>query len=51
MTSPCGDFFTCEECGDSQACDIYYAEKGYQLLEERYEEECKEQLFEEKEAQ
>ena len=50
MTSPCGEFFTCEECGDRQACDIYYSEKGYQLLEARYEEALKERRFTEREA-
>ena len=50
-SSPCGEDFTCEVCGDRQACDIYYKEVGYRLLEARYEEEWKEQQFAEKEAQ
>jgi hypothetical protein len=32
----------CEDCGDRQACDIYYAEKGFSLLEARFEEDWKE---------
>jgi hypothetical protein len=43
MTSPlCVMRCDCEECGDRQACDIYYAEKGFRLLEAKYEEDWKE---------
>jgi len=51
MISPLCDMrCDCEECGDRQACDIYYSEKGYQLLEARYEEALKERRFTEREA-
>ena len=51
MNSPCGEDFTCEECGDRQACDIYYKEIGYQLLEAGYEENWHERRHAEREAQ
>ncbi len=50
MTSPCGEKYTCEECGDRQACDIYYAEKSLRLLEAQFEEDWKEQRYAKKEA-
>ncbi len=50
MTSPFCDM-RCEECGGMQACDIHHHEKGFRLLEERYEEALKEKQFVEKEAQ
>jgi hypothetical protein len=40
----------CEDCGDRQACDIYFKEIGYQLLQARYEEEWHEKRFTEKEG-
>jgi hypothetical protein len=50
-SSPCGEDFTCEECGDKNACDIYYKEKGFQQLEEQYIEDRKEREHAKKEAQ
>ncbi len=51
MTFPLCDMgCDCEECGDRQACDIYYAEKGFQLLEARFEEDWKEQEYARREA-
>ena len=50
-SSPCGEDFTCEECGDKNACDIYYKEKGFELLEARNEEDWHERRQAEKEAQ
>jgi len=44
-SSPCGENFTCEECGDRQACDIYYKEKGFRLLEAQFEEDWKEREY------
>jgi len=41
----------CEECGDRQACDIYYKEIGYQLLEASQEEDWHERRYAEREAQ
>jgi hypothetical protein len=50
MTSPfCDMRCDCEECGDRQACDIYYAEKGFRLMEERFEEEYHERRHAERE--
>ena len=46
-----GKVFTCEDCGNKQGCEIYYAEKGFRLLEARYEEAWKERNFARKEAQ
>jgi hypothetical protein len=51
MTSPCGEDFTCEECGDRQACDIYYKEKGFELLQASHEENWHERRQAKKEAQ
>jgi hypothetical protein len=51
MTSPCGEDLTCDECGDRQACDIYYHEKGFRLLEAQFEEDWHERQQAKKEAQ
>jgi hypothetical protein len=40
----------CEECGDRQACDIYYNEIGFQLLQTRYKEDWHEKRHAEKEG-
>ena len=40
----------CKECGDKNACDIYYAEKGYRLLETQFEEDWQERRFAEMEG-
>ena len=40
----------CEECGDKNACDIYYREKGFLLLEASQEEDWHERRHAEKEA-
>ena len=40
MTSLCGE--SCEDCEDIQNCDLYYAEKGFRLLEAQFEEDYKE---------
>jgi hypothetical protein len=41
----------CEECGDRQACDIYYNEIGYyQLLQASHEEDWHEKRHAEKEG-
>jgi hypothetical protein len=40
----------CEECGDMKACDIYYKEMGYRLLEASQEEDWHERRHAEKEA-
>jgi hypothetical protein len=50
-SSLCGEDFTCEECGDMKACDIYYKEMGYRLLEASHEENWHERRQAEKEAQ
>ena len=51
MTPPfCDMRCDCEDCGDRQACDIYYAEKGFRLLEERHKEEWHEKRHAEKEG-
>ena len=51
MTSPLCDMGgDCEECGDRQACDIYYKEIGYQLLQASHEEDWHEKRFAEKEG-
>ncbi len=52
MTSPLCDMrCACEECGDRQACDIYFHEMGFRLLEARQEEEWHERRYAEREAQ
>jgi hypothetical protein len=52
MSSPlCVMRCDCEECGDKNACDIYYKEKGFQQSEEQYIEDRKEQEHAKKEAQ
>ncbi len=52
MSSPlCVMRCDCEECGDKNACDIYYKEKGFELLEARNEEDWHERRQAEKEAQ
>ncbi len=52
MTSPLCDMrCACEECGDRQACDIYYHEMGFQLSEARHEEDRKEREHANSEAQ
>jgi hypothetical protein len=47
-SSPCGEDFTCEECGYMKACDIYYREKGFELLETSHEENWHEMRYAEK---
>ena len=42
MCSPCGDKVLCEDCEDMRSCDLYYAEKGFRLLEAQFEEDWKE---------
>jgi hypothetical protein len=39
-----------EECGDRRACDIYYKEKGFLLLEAQFEEDWHEKRHAEKEG-
>ncbi len=52
MTSPlCVMRCECEDCGDREACDIYYAEKGFRLLEAQFEEDWHERRYAKKEAQ
>jgi len=46
MPSPCGDNCLCEDCKDIQSCDLYYAEKGFRLLEAQFEEDWKERTRE-----
>ncbi len=43
MSSLCSEKCTCGTCGDRQCCDLYYAVKGFQLLEARFEEDWHEQ--------
>lgn len=51
MTPPLCDMkCRCEDCGDRQACDIYFKEIGYQLLQASFEEEWHERRFAEKEG-
>ena len=51
MTSPLCDMgCDCEECGDREACDIYYHEKGFRLLEAQFEEDWKEREHAKREA-
>jgi hypothetical protein len=41
---------SCEDCGEKQACDIYFKEIGYQLLQANYEEDWHEKRFAEMEG-
>jgi hypothetical protein len=51
MTSPLCDMgCECEDCGDREVCDIYYAEKGFRLLEAQFEEDWHERRYAEKVA-
>ncbi len=51
MTSPLCDMEGgCEDCGDMHACDIYYTEIGYQLLQASFEEDWHERRFAEMEG-
>jgi hypothetical protein len=51
MTPPLCDMdCNCEECGDKNACDIYYNEIGFQLLQAKYEEDWHEKRHAEKEG-
>ena len=51
MTSPfCDMDCDCEDCGDRQACDIYYAEKRFRLIEDKFEEDRKKREFAEREV-
>jgi hypothetical protein len=51
MTPPLCDMdCDCEDCGDRQACDIYFKEIGFQLLQAKYEEDWHEKRFAEKEG-
>ncbi len=51
MTPPLCDMDgKCDECGDKNACDIYYKEIGYQLLQASFEEAWHEKRFAEKEG-
>jgi len=46
MASPCGNKVLCENCEDTQSCDLYYAEKGFQILEAQFEDDWKERTKE-----
>ena len=51
MSSPlCVMHCDCEECGDRQACNIYYAKKSFRLLEAGQEEDWKEREHAKREA-
>ena len=51
MTSPlCVMRCECEQCGDKNACDIYYHEKSFLLLEASYEEDWHERRQAEREG-
>jgi hypothetical protein len=50
MNSLCGEKHTCEDCEDRQGCDTYYAEKSFQLLTDRFEEDWKEREYAKKEG-
>jgi len=49
-SSPCGEYFTCEECGERKACDIYYEKMGFMLLVASHEEDWHERRYAEREG-